>query len=196
MTGLYRGGVMMGRRLLRYLRFGLALSALTLCLFSACFWVRGYWYRDSLSGPFPHGYLTNLVTVGGGLTLHVDRDPRVVSPEFRLDALPPEFAPFLSPPRPAEPRWHWHTMPIEHMVFLGPDDDPLKLRLGFAVEHDAVLGWRMALPFWFLTLVCGAAAVLSTSKPRWQFSLWRLLVMVTVAAMVLGVMSSLPTSRS
>jgi hypothetical protein len=86
-------------------------------------------------------------------------------------------------------------MVTEHLGLLPPTSpsERLKRRLGFAVDYNPVLGWRIALPYWLLTLLSGLAAALSASRPVWRFSLSRLLLLVTIVAMVLGVMATLPT---
>jgi hypothetical protein len=61
---------------------------------------------------------------------------------------------------------------------------------GFA--HDNNRGsWRLAIPYWFLTLTCAVAAVLFAPRSCWQFSLRRVLAIVTFVAVLLGIVVAL-----
>ncbi len=159
----------------RLLRVGLALACFTLGFFSACFWMRSKTYQDEVSGGFHAEQRIWGHTTSGGLMIHIkQRD------------------------RPIAGQWSWRTWRYaDKSVFRGPR---------FPWEHDRIVlgfayllhpqSWSFAVPFWFPTLTLFALAVLLTPAPRWRFSLRRLLAIITMSAVVLGIMATLPTSTT
>jgi hypothetical protein len=159
------------RCLTRRFRVGLALIALTLSIVFAGFWARGYRYQDQLCGGFRQDQLVWLKSWRGVAELRVD--------EYRM------YEP---------PSWHWSTIAKKYWVLASPpqpDEKPNRF-LGFACRSHAVYGWQACVPYWFLTATCGVTAVAAVPKPRWRFSLRRLLVVTTLLVAILGLMVSLP----
>ena len=92
------------------------------------------------------------------------------------------------------PSWHWSTIARKYWVFaspLSPGEQPDRY-LGFAWRSHTIYGWQVCVPYWFLTAMCGVTAVTAVPKPRWRFSLRRLLVVTTLFVASLGLMASLP----
>ncbi len=159
------------RCLKRRFRVGLALVALTLAMLFSGIWSRGYRYRDQLCGGFRQDQLVWLKSWRGVVELRVD--------EYRT------YEP---------PSWHWSTIARKYWVFASPSqpgEQPAR-HLGFAWRSHPIYGWQGCVPYWFLTAMCGVTAVAAVPKPRWRFSLRRLLVVTTLFVVVLGLMVSLP----
>jgi hypothetical protein len=153
------------------LRVGLSLACFTLGFFFTCFWARSKAYLDEFSGGFHAEQRIWGHTTSGGLMIHIEERPN-----------------------PLAPRWLWRTWRFgDKNVVRGPRFpwEYNKMVLGFA-RHIRPRAWSFAVPYWFLTLAFFTLAVLLTPPPRWRFSLRRLLAVITLAAVVLGIMATLP----
>jgi hypothetical protein len=151
------------------LRVGLAWLSLTLGVVFACIWVRSQLRMDELHVGF--------------------RADQEFWGHTRRDGLRIHFQKLLKPEAQA---WRWRYIPPKDQEYRGPlfpwEHD--KLVAGFAFSGGRN-GWSLAIPFWFLTLTCAGAAVLSAPKSYWHFSLRRLLAIVTCVAVVLGIVVAL-----
>jgi hypothetical protein len=162
------------RPVLRGLRVGFAWLSLTLSVVFACLWVRSQARMDELHVGF--------------------RADQEFWGHTRRDGLRIHFQKLLKPEAQA---WRWQYIAPEKQQFRGPifpwEHD--KLVAGFAFSGGRG-GWALAIPHWFLTLSCAIAAVLLAPKSRWQFSLGRLLAIVTFVAVLLAIMVALSKPRS
>jgi len=161
------------RPVLHVLRVGLAWLSLALSVVFACLWVRSQLRMDELHVGFRTDQEFWGHTRPDGLRIHFQklRQPEAQARRWRYIA--PEEQQFRSP-----------IFPWEHD----------KLVAGVAYSSGR-LGWALALPFWLLTLSCALVAVLLAPKSCWQFSLGRLLVVVTFVAVLLATVVALSKPR-
>lgn len=152
------------------------LTCLLLALWLAVLllWARSYYWRDQVTVRFTETRGMSLASMSGVAELS-RRD---------LNWLPDRF-------------WHWRGYPAEKFQTLvealrakGPNGVTPDLRLGFGLTDR-----RAYVPHWFLALVIGGLTVLVKPAPRARFGLRQLMIMVAVAAGILGTIVATAVSR-
>ncbi len=159
-----------GRLWPRQLRVGLAMACLTLCFAAAAFWGQSYRYVGSTAKVFFDTWLGRAVSWQGRIAIVVYsrestamRAPHISSLRFKLT-------------------------PSER----DKERDALRPRfLGFSYLNNPGSLLEICMPHWSLVLLFGSLAVLFRTPPRMRFGLRELLVVVTLAAVVLGAVEAL-----
>jgi hypothetical protein len=162
------------RPVLRFLRVGLAWLSIALGVVTVCLWVRSRLCTDEVAGGFSADHRIDVYTRPDGLRIRFDETRTPIAPAWRWHYVPPERQQFRSPIFP------WEQFATQFACFV----------FGHSPGH-----WALAIPFWFLTLACALAAVLSAPRPFWRFSLRRLMTLITFVAVVLGAVIALSRQR-
>jgi hypothetical protein len=99
--------------------------------------------------------------------------------------------------KPFESAWRWRTTPIEEQLqrrkilasLSGPSvwpPEPSLFCFSF-FSHDG--RWMCSMPYWFPVVLCGSVGFAFKPRPRFKFGIRDLLVLLTVSAIALTVVT-------
>ena len=144
-------------RVLNKLRIAISIIAFVACVLLCGLWLRSFWYRDQLFRSSATGYVGCTIDYGQ-LELFSTND---------------------SPPAELKSGWHWkalrHSGPPSLRTFVSPRSN----KFGFYNE-------LVVIPFWFPVFFTGAMVAANWIRLSRRFSLRALLIVMTLIAVMLG----------
>jgi hypothetical protein len=162
----------------RAIRGVVSIACLLACIGFAALWVRSHYERDDMYWRGSGQYVA-LMSWNGQVAYAV----RIYPP---VTYAPPTLR---STTRPAELRVSSH---IDR--FLWNAEERSILGFGMSRTTPDIDASRLTVPHWFLVIVSGALAVLLKPKPRLQFSVRDLLVVMAMVAVAVAALAALPKS--
>lgn len=183
-------------RLSRLLRYCATAFFVVVCALLIALWVRSYQTADRLHGRiwFPESFL--LAAKEGSVTLVVLRWHGAANWwqwEIQSYSVDDEMSFPVGPVDQYESalRFGWITNPI-YMVMPSTQTLADGSQVSMWGAATATLrGGGPIVPFWFLVVLCGVLAAVPWFKPAWRFSLRTLLIVITLVALVLGLVVAL-----
>jgi hypothetical protein len=170
------------RRGLRAIRGVVSVACLLASVGFAALWVRSYWWIDGFAwGPPP-------TSTGMRCEPHLagqSADGRVLFVRFSDES-------WRGPPHESSLALECQSRSKTARLWWFPDYAGGLLRYGF--RRFATDGYSLDCPHWCLIVAFGAFAVAVKPKPRLRFTIRDLLVAMTLVAVVVAALASLPRS--
>jgi hypothetical protein len=166
---------------------------LVACLLLAIAWVRSYWIADRLVAN-PWGAQRVLVGAKQGRLVGVVfrwPPPPLCAPGVSSYAVGDELSFPIGDARQYDAALGFAVLRRpQYMVGRSTFETPTGGTIYLSGASSATLqGWGVSVPFWFLVMTTGAAALALSRKWRWRFSIRGLFVAVTLVAVLLGLVS-------
>jgi hypothetical protein len=161
------------RRGVRAIRGVVSIACLLACVGFAALWVRSYSWHDTIFKLDPGRYW-EVASWQGKLAVDISTTRGVRASEIRLFCMPAD---------------EWREMFRRITIGATALPEPDIMGFGWQTSRYDV---RASAPHWFAVVVAGALAVALKPKPRLRFTIRDLLVAMTMIAVVVAALASLP----